>query len=251
MILPSPKDFNFLAHCYHANELVDYESFSDHREYPTHESERFTRIFKNQDVFQNKSVLDLGCHSGFATYCSVMAGAQNATGVNVRSRPLTVANHFVKSKNINNINFIQGDIENFDLIKNLTSQHDAVMMLSVLEHLRNPEHLIRTITDSQVDTLVIECSLSATNGVPMLEYRREETGDDFNSYDSDMKFALACMPNQKWFEMVLYFYNWKIVEFDIKRSDFNKDWFEFAGPSQSPITYPALRDSAVIIAKKR
>ena len=246
MSLPDKKYFEYISHLYH-NNLIPLEHWvCSNMDYPDTELQKFTNLLENnQQYVKDKKILDLGCHSGYIAYIAKHLGASSVIGLNARAEPIDVANYFFKQLNQSNYKFINGNIEDFRLLENLCDQSDTVIISSVLEHLRNPEYVIRTITNSKVKNILIESTIVEDSiSDPRLYYYIQDSKFDFNAFDGNPKSLGSC-PNQRFLETVLYYHGWKITNY-IKYDSFSKDWFGI----ENLDTMPTLRKVIVIAATK-
>jgi SAM-dependent methyltransferase len=245
--LPDAKYFEYMSHLYHCNRLIPMSEWTQSwSNYPSHELKKFeTVILNNQSMITNNRILDLGCHSGYMCYIASQLGATSVTGVNIRQQPIEVANYFFNQLQVPNYNFIVGNIEDFDLLEQLCNTADTVILSTVLEHLRNPEFVLRTISNSNVQNIIIESSIADDNADgPMLYYYTHDSNLEFNAFDNNKK-SLGCCPNQRFLEVILYYHGWQITKYE-KHDSFSADWFG----TRNLDTFPMLRKVVSISATK-
>ena len=244
MNLPDKKWFEYNGHLLQKRiPLADWTCTG--YEYPSHELQKFNNLLlNNQQYIKHNRILDLGCHSGYISFIAKHLGALSVTGLNARAEPIEVANYFFNQTETEG-KFIVGDIEDFNLLKELCNTADTVIVSSILEHLRNPEYVIRTITDSNVQHILLESSVvDDSSSEPRLHYYLQDTEYNVNVIGKTDK-ALGCTPNQRFLEFLLYHHGWKITRY-IKYDAFSADWF---AKSQLD-TVPFLRKVVVISATK-
>lgn len=246
--LPDSKFYQYVSHLFHGNCLIPWSTYKPDVSwtYPDHDRDRFTRILANNHrLLEGQRVLDLGCHTGFMLYIAHHLGASKLSGVNIRSNALDVGRYFFDQLDID-VDFYQDDIENFTLLADLCEQHDTVIMASVLEYLKNHEHILSIISQSKVQNIIIEGPLVEDDNLhPRVYYRIEDTAWDFVS-DSRQCRSVAGIPNRRFLETVLYFYQWKITNIS-QTPEFNTGWFEQENLSNPPF----FRYSLVITAERR
>jgi len=178
-------------------------------------------------------------------YIASQFGAKSVTGVNIRQQPTNVANYFFNQLQVPNYKFIVGNIEDFSLLEQLCKTADTVIMSTVLEHLRNPECVLRTISNSNVQNIIIESGIADDNADgPMLYYYTHDSTLEFNASDNNKK-SLGCCPNQRFLEVMLYYHGWKITKYE-KYDSFSADWFG----ARDLDTFPMLRKVVSISATK-
>lgn len=246
-MLPPSSHYQYFSHLYHGNTRVhwhDYQPMEDW-DYPEYDLNRFTKLFSKSEYVKDQRVLDLGCHTGFMNYISLGLGAKSVCGLNARAEPLDVANYAYHELGQSNYNFVQGDIEDLSLLKQLCNDSDTVIFTQVLEHLRNPYSVLDTISNSAVKNLIFESTVFMGFDFPMLRYYKQSSHSDFAAYQDKNKFPIGSYPNPSWLEFVLYDMGWKIEYYDIERV-FNKEWF--GSPNQ--LIPPMLPNYAFILARK-
>jgi SAM-dependent methyltransferase len=245
MTLPDKKWFEYNSHL--SNMLIPLKEWtSSGYDYPLSELQKFnTLLVDNQQYIKNNRILDLGCSSGYISFIANHLGASSITGLNARSSPIEVANYFFDQCKIPS-KFIVGNIEDFKLLKKLCDTTDTVILSSVLEHLRNPECVIRTITNSSVQNILIESSIIEDSLLePKLYYYTHDSTYEFNAFDDNKTKTLGSCPNQRFLEVILYYHGWKITNYT-KYDSFSSDWFGI----EKLDTVPVLRKIVVISATK-
>ena len=114
----------------------------------TDRTETYRLIFPSPPI--GKSILDMGCHSGFYCFMAASEGAKNCLGVDIDTEHLSRAIRVLRKYKIANVQFINEDALNCSFPR----AFDIVLCLNVLQHLR---------TTCRVDALV-EALLDAANG---------------------------------------------------------------------------------------
>jgi SAM-dependent methyltransferase len=246
-ILPHAKYFEYLSHLFHSKKLIPFAEWTSSWDtYPSHDLEKFNSVvLKNQSLITDNHILDLGCHSGYMCYIASQLGAKSVTGLNIRQEPIEAASYFFDQLQVPNYKFVLGNIEDFNLLKQLCETTDTVIMSTVLEHLRNPELVLRTIANSNVQNIIIESSIADDNAEgPMLYYYTHDSSHNFNASDNNKK-SLGCCPNQRFLEVILYYHGWQITKYE-KYDSFLTDWFG----TRNLDTVPMLRKVVSISATK-
>jgi SAM-dependent methyltransferase len=225
-MLPDPKYFEYNGHL--RENTIEFSKWrpSNLQFDKTHLNRVQHVIVDNIDKIKDHRILDLGCAAGYLSYLCHHYGAKHVTGVNVRSDEIKVANYFAKQVGMTNYNFVEQDIEEFSKTEELLKNVDTVIISFVLEHIRNPEYLIRLIAKSNVKHLIIGSTIvedSITQ--PKLYYYTHDTEWIYNAHDGNRKKGLACCPNSRWLETVLYYHNWLIQDYK-KCDQFVPWWFE-------------------------
>jgi SAM-dependent methyltransferase len=246
--LPDSKIYQYISHLFHGNCLIPWDAYEPNIswKYPDHDRDRFTRILlDNHQFIAGKKVLDLGCHTGFMLYVAHYLGATKLSGVNIRDHAVDVAKYFFDQLKID-ADFYTNDIENYAMLENLCEQHDTVIMASVLEHLKNHEHILSIISRSKIKYIILEGTLVQDDNLqPRIHYRIEDTAWNFAS-DNRQPRSIAGIPNRRFLETMLYFHNWKIVNMSIT-PEFNTSWFDTENLANAPF----FRHSLMIVAERR
>lgn len=249
LMLPDSKYFQYISHMYHDKTLIPFQNYSEdpNYTYSDYDRVRFERILiDNANYIKDQRVLDLGCHSGFMGFVAHKLGATSVSGVNARSYPIEVGRYFFDQLGINNVQLHINDIENFDFLESACNQADTVILSTVLEHCRNPERILSIISKSSVKNLIIESTvINDDNILGKLYYDKQATDYDFNAFDNNQPYAIVSYPNRKFFETVLYFYNWKVTKYNLF-NEANIEWFKTPNLS----TLPQMRDYIVLSATK-
>jgi hypothetical protein len=247
--LPDSKYFQYFSHLYHKQSLIPFNEYIpiDNWDYPKEEKFRFEKLFLSDiglKYIENSNILDLGCHCGYLSFISKHLGAKSVHGVNVREFSIEVANYVFDSLGIekSQYQFDVGDIENPNLIEKSCQGKDTVILTDVIDHLKNPYGILENITKSKVKNIIFQCALSPDVGYPALQYYKQDPDSNFAGFGS-----VGAYPNTKWLDLIFYDLGWKIEEYTVVPSIFQKDWF--AIPNLKKFT-PALTDKAFILATK-
>lgn len=92
-----------------------------------------------------RSILDLGSLEGGQTFQLAMKPGVQVTGVEARRENIDRALFVQKILGINNVKFVQGNLESMDLMK--LGKYDAVFCSGLLYHLPEPWDMIRRISE--------------------------------------------------------------------------------------------------------
>jgi SAM-dependent methyltransferase len=247
--LPDKKYFEYVSHLTTTRILSSLENWiSSNFEYPLHELKKFnTLLVDNQNYIKNNRILDLGCSNGFISFIAKHLGATSVTGLNIRAEPIKIAEYFFNQTNTIG-NFVVGDIEDFNLLEKLCNDADTVILSSILEHLRNPEYIIRTITNSNIQNILIENTIveDSADGAK-LYYYTQDSNFEYNAFDNyySKDKVLGSCPNQRFLEEILYYHGWQITNY-VKYDSFSADWFAIKNLDMTPL----LRKIVVIAATK-
>jgi hypothetical protein len=251
-LLPPADHYQYFSHIFHSQQFVPYEQYTPMQnwEYPELDIQRFKNIFlQDLSYIKDQRVLDLGCHTGYFSYIAKWLGAKSVHGVNGREFPLTVANYAYSQLGITDYSFDQHNIEDLNFLKSVCRDKDTAMMTLVLEHLRNPYAILETISNSDIQNLVIESSIIDDDNVtPLVRYYFQSTESAFTVYDdhNEREMAVGSCPNLAWLEKMLYWFGWRIELHKVERQ-FNRNWFASPGLEKFvPFTFKV----ATILCKK-
>jgi len=248
--LPPKSHYEYFSHLFHSEKLTPYNTFQPDEEfdYPELDRRRFETLFlTDPSYYQDCNILDLGCHTGYFSYITKYLGAKSVHGVNARKYPLEVANYAYSQLGQDNYKFEQQDIENLDYLKSVCKGKDTLILTLILEHLRNPYAILDIISKSDIKNFIIESSVFSDNlDFPSLRYYKQSTESDFTVFDGDKKEAIGSVPNVAWFDMMLYYFGWR-VEYHTVEHTFNKNWFAVPRLEKVP---PMTFKSLTVLCKK-
>lgn len=249
--LPPPEHYQYFSHLFHSGTFIPYSEYVplEDWDYPEIDKFRLEQMFLTEPsprYIKDANVVDLGCHTGFFSYTAKYFGAKSVTGVNARQSPLDVGNYAFAHLSQTNYQFECGDIEDINFLKQVCNNKDTVILTLALEHLRNPHAVLKTITESNVQNLILETTVFADSGSPALEYYQQSTDSAFTIYDNGKKTALGCVPNTAWLDLVLYSLGWKFEHYTVQHY-FNKNWF--AVPNLDKFR-PRMHKTAFVLATK-
>jgi SAM-dependent methyltransferase len=134
----------------------------------TDRSEAYRLIFPSPPI--GRSVLDVGCHSGFYCFMAASEGAKDCLGVDINERHLSRAKRVLKRYNIPNVHFINEDALEYKFPR----AFDVVLCLNLLQHLG---------TLDRVDAL-LKALLDAATGEVVLIFPTTRTPDQLYANES-------------------------------------------------------------------
>jgi len=91
-------------------------------------------------VGYNKRVLEIGCASGYVSEYLSRQRDCVVTGVEIEPDAASIAGQFCEK-------VIVGDIENDEVLKQITGNYDVIILADILEHLRNPTRVLIALRD--------------------------------------------------------------------------------------------------------
>jgi 2-polyprenyl-3-methyl-5-hydroxy-6-metoxy-1,4-benzoquinol methylase len=211
--LPDKKFYEYAYHKFFnpTVKFITWESW-DIWNYPVQDALRFEHIFlNNTQHFQNKSVVDIGCHLGYMSMIAAHLGSTNVTGTNVRLRELEISTEVCQCAGIKNVRFDQSDVNNLAELTNLCNSHQTVLFSGLIYHLSNPFAVLETIAMSSAECIIIDnIELESTKNLsePLLVYSAEDVGSSVNGYKDNATEIIVGVPNQQWIDFVLSCMGW-------------------------------------------
>lgn len=140
--------------------LDNYEKFYNHHYFKPLPDDMALNAHRNiprvgwavdiAEMYQPKNVLDLGCLEGFSalTVANHVKSVRRIVGVDLSQEGIDLANSR-KSLIKADAEFIQGTIE--DYLGTTDEKFDMIMLFEVIEHVKDPEGLIRLIDRAKTD----------------------------------------------------------------------------------------------------
>lgn len=98
---------------------------------------------------KNKSILDLGCGSGYGSYLLKIAGANTVLGIDIDHETISYAKEQYKRKGVT---FREGDVTKNNL---QPSSFDVVVSFEVIEHIKEHDTFIKSIKSCLVKNGVL------------------------------------------------------------------------------------------------
>lgn len=132
-----------------ANEIKKFEELA-HRWWdrnsefkPLHDINplRLDYIDKHAGGFKNKRVIDVGCGGGILAESMALRGAETL-GIDMGEAPLSVAELHALESGVDNVSYEKKTVE--DIAKHQAESFDVVTCMEMLEHVPDPESIIRS-----------------------------------------------------------------------------------------------------------
>jgi SAM-dependent methyltransferase len=124
-LIPDSKQIPYQAIIYRGQVLKD--GWDRRRSY--------RQIFPTAPM--GKSILDLGCSSGYYCFMAASEGAAYCRGVDHKPEHVNLANKLVAEHQVPNLEFTVGDITQYPIERSF----DVILCLNVLRHLRSIEEV--------------------------------------------------------------------------------------------------------------
>lgn len=145
-------------------------------------------IFELADIskidFKNKSVLDLGCNTGYFAMKAAELGAIDVTAIDSCKEWLNAGKLFAKLKDLN-VNFIHDNILNFNWSKR---QYDIIFSMRVLYHIEHPIETLLNISKCCKETFIAYTTMCSRS-----DYNKGVYKNRFIPTFEEFKFTLGLL----------------------------------------------------------
>lgn len=172
-----------------------------------------TYLQYNQKIIQDKTVLDLACHTGESTGIISSLGAKHVYAVEIRQDLLDIAKNNVSGP----VDFYQGDITDPAVILPFVGKCQTVILLGVFYHLFDHFRFLSHILGPKVEHCLIETVCGPESLNPEMFWGFERTDFKLNGYFGNHDRIPHGTPNTAW-----------IIE-SAKIFGFDCDWIEQYG----------------------
>lgn len=172
----------------------------------------------NAELFKNKIVLDLACHSGQSTKVIHELGAKHVYAVDVRPELINKAQQELA---VSNVEFIVGDITDYQLLPSLVTNSNIITCFGVLYHLFDHFRFFSHILKSNIEYVLFETEFGTESLNPTMDWGFEVTDNILHGYHENLKIIPNGTPNLAWI---------------LQASDvfgFKCDWIKFYGNKKS------------------
>jgi 2-polyprenyl-3-methyl-5-hydroxy-6-metoxy-1,4-benzoquinol methylase len=95
-------------------------------------TEAYRLVFPSPPI--GKTILDIGCHSGFYCFMAASEGAADCVGLDIDAKHLSRAESVLKRRAVANVHFINTDALRYRCSRTF----DVVLCLNVLQHFKTP-----------------------------------------------------------------------------------------------------------------
>lgn len=149
----------------------------------------------HQPIFQNKTVLDLGCHDGESTKIIHNLGALHTYGIDIRENLISKAKQY---RSAINVEFFVGDITDSDLVSKLVASSNTVNCLGVLYHLFDHFRFFSLIFQPNIEHVLFETEFGSESLNPEMFWGFEITSNVLHGWAKDLKIIPNGTPNLSW-----------------------------------------------------
>jgi methionine biosynthesis protein MetW len=106
-----------------------------HRSFATGLEGKYTEVFER--LTPQSEILEVGCHTGYFSRFLANSGHQ-VLGLEVNLDAAKAASN-------QGVDIISGDVEDPALVASLNKKFDVLLLMDVIEHLKNPVHVLRNL----------------------------------------------------------------------------------------------------------
>lgn len=149
----------------------------------------------HQSIFKNKTVLDLGCHSGESTKIIHNLGACHTFGIDIRENLIAQAKQY---RSADNIEYFSGDITDSDFLSKLVAASETVNCLGVLYHLFDHFRFFSQIFKPNIEHVLFETEYGSESLNPEMFWGFETTDHVLHGWAKDLKIIPNGTPNLSW-----------------------------------------------------
>ena len=157
---------------------------------------RLEKYGVTNDEFKNCSLLDLGCNIGSMIFESQKFKPSRTLGVEYDAAKVHVANRMAAFNGLNNVDFMQGNVDELELNDLGGDPFDAVYCFALIEHLKDRDKLYRFLGEITKKALFFEGN--STTPIKEIELKLKEHGFRelifVGNCDDDVKPANNCRP---------------------------------------------------------
>ena len=173
----------------------------------------------NQKLFQNKNVVDLGCHDGQSSSLLSDLGADWVFAIDIRQDLIKSARTKNKTKPIC---FFTNDITNYGLVDALVSESQVVTCFGAFYHLTDNFTFLDHVCKDNIEYVIIETMFGAESPNAFLFPLFENTCHRGNGYHPKYSKVPVCQPNLSWIYQAINQIGFKLdyVEKYYRRTDF-------------------------------
>lgn len=175
-------------------------------------------LSSNAKLFKNKTVLDLACHSGESTKIISELGARHVYAVDVRPELINKAQQELAASNVE---FIVGDITDYQLLPGLVTNSNVITCFGVLYHLFDHFRFFSHVLKSNIEYVLFETEFGAESLNPLMDWGFEVTDHILHGHHKDLKIIPNGTPNLSWILQSADIFGFKC------------DWIEFYGNKTS------------------
>tara|TARA_B100002052_G_C15854545_1_gene586792 strand:+ start:767 stop:1492 length:726 start_codon:yes stop_codon:yes gene_type:complete len=149
----------------------------------TKKTDLLSKYYKGEFI-KGKTFLDLGSASGYFTFMAILNDCKNATAIDIDKEHLKIMETIKKEYNINNINIISENIDNYDgsadIVNALSIIHWIFSCTSILGSMNNMISLLRNMTKEVLFIEWIDTSDEAIKYFKHLDYNKKNTDQSYN-----------------------------------------------------------------------
>jgi len=156
-------------------------------------------LIESLGSLKGKTILDLGCNSGFWSLSAIKDGCDKVISIESRDKFTKQYEEVFKKYNVdeNKYELIKGDF-NEEILKFENSSFDIIFCFNVVHHINNLIPFLKELKRINKDILVIDTYLSILDGA-VLELVEEEADHIFTIDET----GLVTLPTRRFLSLVL------------------------------------------------
>jgi hypothetical protein len=181
-----------------------------------------TQLLDNRELIENRHVLDLGCDRGQFLYPCLLMNCKSITGAQPLENYNQTINEALYHLHLSDrAQAVYGNVYDLANLKILLHNKNTLLMLGLIYHVNNHYELLKTISESDIDAIVIDVAIKKDinhykhykSNIPSILYLHEKTGVDIHGIEIGNHSSITTFvgtPNAKWLIMTLEHMGWTI-----------------------------------------
>jgi 2-polyprenyl-3-methyl-5-hydroxy-6-metoxy-1,4-benzoquinol methylase len=220
--LPDKRFYEFAYHMLFQNKFTDLEKEWQKWkpwniwDYPIFDLNRFNIIAcQNDRYIRDKKILDIGCNIGYLSLFCLCLGCENVLGIDAREEKLNIADFICNKAKFSNHTFRKVDINHKDSVTPILNGIETIVFSGVLYHVSNHYEILRRLSDSTAETMIIENEESHEfryESNPHIFWHQENTKSTMNGYSNYHDRILVGAPNQTWINTAMQELGWRLLK---------------------------------------
>ena len=190
-----------------AEFVCDITKNSDHTNY---------HLLRHIELIEGKKVIDFASHTGGNSFFCYNHGSSYVQGVEIREECVEIARSIQQESSIpdSKMNFLVGDIHNYELVKQLCLDKDTVLLCGIMYHIHDHVDILTAICQPSVKHVVIETAEASAimkSAEPMIWWKYEHTSNILAGHYENKDIIPIGYPNLSWFNLIMKKLGFEIV----------------------------------------
>jgi 2-polyprenyl-3-methyl-5-hydroxy-6-metoxy-1,4-benzoquinol methylase len=165
---------------------------------------------KHVHVIENKNVIDFACKQGAVSFLAKSYNANSVLGMDVRQDNLDIANSKMHDLQVK-VNFVLGDIHNYETNKKLCKDKDTAFLLGIMYHVHDHVDIIDSIFSNNLENIIIESGIYEDKK-PLIWWKTEPTFQLLMGWHASKKTILVGYPTISWFDLIADYYGYTKID---------------------------------------